>query len=291
MKGRTSIGHLRALLSRVVAITVLLFVVPARADNVDQLIGQLEDDSDKIRLSATLNLTKLGDQRAIRGLAKRLSNDSSRSVRSTAASGLGSLVNAKTKPDDKKVAVAALQNAKNNDPDDAVKAQAERALDAIGVTNVSTPSGGGGIYVNVGAMNNDPKNPNPNPKHIPLMAKTASKTMAKVAPAMAQTWPGGLPSQAQLAAKGVSGFFIDGTLNEVVIATAGNSSKVTCKISMYIANFPQKTAFGFLNGKATVQASSSPSDIALAGEDCVTAVVEDLITNKIVPTIKAKAGP
>jgi hypothetical protein len=48
--------------------------------------------------------------------------------------------------------------------------------------------------------------------------------------------------------------------------------------------------FGFLNGGASVTASSDPSDIKLAGEDCLAAVVEDLVAKKIIPTIKIKAG-
>ena len=41
---------------------------------------------------------------------------------------------------------------------------------------------------------------------------------------------------------------------------------------------------------ASVQASGSTNDLALAREDCVSAVVEDLIAKKIVPTICSKAG-
>ena len=55
---------------------------------------------------------------------------------------------------------------------------------------------------------------------------------------------------------------------------------------MLLASFPDKSVFGFLNGGAKVQGSASPSDIELASEDCVSAVVEDLIAKKIVPTIK-----
>ena len=41
---------------------------------------------------------------------------------------------------------------------------------------------------------------------------------------------------------------------------------------------------------ASVTASSDPNDIKLAGEDCLAAVVEDLVAKKIIPTIKIKAG-
>ena len=76
-------------LGRAVAITAVLVVLghsaPARADNVDELIQQLRnDDSDKVRLSAALNLTKLGNPRAILPLARALVEDSDANVRGTA---------------------------------------------------------------------------------------------------------------------------------------------------------------------------------------------------------------
>jgi hypothetical protein len=57
---------------------------------------------------------------------------------------------------------------------------------------------------------------------------------------------------------------------------------------MLLADFPDKSVFGFLNGGANVQGSTSDKDIALGTQDCIQAVVEDLITKKIVPTIKTK---
>ena len=115
--------------------------------------------------------------------------------------------------------------------------------------------------------------------------------MGKAASHMQTTWAGGsAPSKSQLTSKGFQGFYVDGTLNTLTITTKGSSSLVECKISMLLASFPDKSVFGFLNGGAKVQASSSVQDIALAGEDCVAAVIEDLIAKKIVPTIKTKAG-
>ena len=70
----------------------------------------------------------------------------------------------------------------------------------------------------------------------------------------------------------------------------GSSTIVSCKVSMLIATFPDKSMFGFLNGSASVQASADPSDVAEAKNDCVDAVVEDLVTKKVVPAIKTKAG-
>ena len=87
--------------------------------------------------------------------------------------------------------------------------------------------------------------------------------------------------------KSVAGFYVDGTLNELTVQSVRlASATVSCKVSMLLASFPDKSMFGFLNGGASVQAQRRRTDIALAREDCVSAVVEDLIAKKIVPTIK-----
>ncbi|HET7502482.1 MAG TPA: HEAT repeat domain-containing protein [Kofleriaceae bacterium] len=289
----------RALGCRIAAIVSLLVVLgrstPAHADNVDELIRQLETDgSDKVRLSAALNLTKLGDQRAILALAKAIANDGDKTVRGAAAVGLGELVTDKTKPSYKNLAIAALKRAAANDDSDLVRGQAEKALKAIGVAGPTpgpTPqqAGGGGIYVNIGPMSSKTGDSAVDSKLKALMVKVAMKTMSRVASGMATTWPGGVPTRAMLDAKGAAGFYIDGTLNELKVKESGSSSTVSCKINMLLASYPEKSIFGLLTGGASVQASAS--DLALAREDCVSAVVEDLIAKKIVPTINTKAGP
>jgi hypothetical protein len=287
----------------VMILAALLLAVPALADNnVDTLINQLNnDDSDKVRLSAALNLTRNGDQKAILPMVKALGNDSDKNVRGACAVGLSKLVNASTKSSIKGLAVSALKTAEANDASDFVKQQAAKALATItgsggssstgtGNTGTAPSGGGGGIYVNVGPMS--AKTGNNDKKFQALMVTIATKTLGKTAKNMATTWPGGTPSKAQLAAKKIEGFYVDGTLNELKVKQSGSSSIVSCKISMLLASFPDKSVFGFLNGGASVQASSSEKDEALAAEDCVSAVVEDLIAKKIVPTICTKAtGP
>jgi len=275
----------------VFALVVLLLTRTAHADNVATLIGQLEDSSDKVRLSAALNLTKLGDPKAILGLIKRLdsNNESSKNVRSAAAVGLGTLGN-KVKGSQRDLAIKALRNAQANDPSEFVKVQAERALEKIGAGGGSTPTGtGGSIYVNVGPMSSKTGGPNDS-KFRAMMVKVSTSTLSSRAPTMQQTWAGGAPTKAQLASKGFQGFYVDGTLNEVKVEKSGNTATISCKVSMLLASFPDKSVFGFLNGGAKVQGSASQRDIDLGSEDCVSAVIEDLIAKKIVPTIKSKVG-
>ncbi len=280
----------------IVAAMLLVFrAVPAYADNVSELIKQLEDDSDKVRLAATVNLTKLGDQKAILPLVKVLGNDSDKDVRSASAIGLAKLVDANTKSGIKNLVINALKKAQSNDASELVKSQAAKSLTVLGAGGggggqAPPTTGKNGIYVNIGPMSSKTGDAAADSKMRPVMVKISTQTLGKVASTMATSWAGGIPTSAQLNQKGFQGFYVDGTLNELKITIAGSSSTVSCKISMLLASFPDKSVFGFLNGGAKVQASASPKDIALASDDCVSAVVESLIATKIVPTIKTKAG-
>ena len=262
----------------------------AHADSVDTLIKQLRDSSSKVRLAAALNLAKAGDERAIYPLANALANDDDKDVRAAAAVGLAKLIPNFPKNNRKGIALASLKKAASGDSSSFVKTQAQKALDAINGDGDGPPTTGakGGIYVNIGPMSAKTTSTN-NTKLRALMVKTAQKTMGKVAANMALTWTGGgTPKKGDLKAKGVAGFYVDGTLNSLDIKTSGGGATISCKVSMLLADFPDKSVFGFLNGGASVTASSSQSDQNLAAEDCVTAVIENLIANKIVPTIKSK---
>jgi hypothetical protein len=279
----------------ILTLTLLLQLVGvAHADNVDTLIKQLGHSSEKIRLAAAVNLAKTGDERGILPLAKAVITDGDKNVRGASAVGLGKLITANPKSRMKNLAIKNLANAAANDSSSFVKQQANAALKLAqgGASGSSGSSGGGspgkgGIYVNVGPMSSKTTSKN-NTKLRALMVKTTQKTLGKVAPQMSQTWSG-TPSKSALAGKGVSGFYVDGTLNTLDVKVSGGGATISCKVSMLLADFPDKSVFGFLSGGASVTASASQSDQDLASEDCVAAVMENLIANKIVPTIKSKA--
>jgi len=284
-----------------VTLAILLVVRgTANADSVSQLVDQLKTgSSEKVRLSAAINLGKLGEgsDSAILALAKGVANDDDNGVRAACAVSLGKLVTSKTKANVKSLAVANLKQAAENGPSDFVKQQAAKALATITGGGGSTPttnatsggtsgSGAGGVYVNIGPMS--AKTGGNDVKYRALMVKVATATMAKNASTMATTWPGGTPTKSVLSQKGVAGFYVDGTLNELKVKPSGSGATISCKVSMLLADFPDKSVFGFLNGGASVTAGSSQSDQDMAGEDCVQAVIENLIANKIIPTIKSK---
>jgi hypothetical protein len=256
----------------------------ARADKVDDLIKQLRGSGDyKVRLSAALNLSKLSDPRAVDAFTAALA-DSDKTVRGVAVAGLGKQITCDTAAATRKKIDDALKKAASSDRDAFVRKQAQKAIDAVaelGCDAVATPRGG--TYVNIGAMAAPVSGGDALKK---LMRSTAQKTFRSKAAAMAIEWSGGKdPTAKQLAASQVTGFHVDGTLNEVTVDGAGT---VSCKVSMLLATYPEKSMFGFLKGGAQVQGGSSSSDVQYAKEDCVTAVIEDLIARKIIPTIQAR---
>jgi hypothetical protein len=286
---RSSSSLVRA--ARAVALAVAVVLIASRsagADNVDRLIQQLEDSADyKVRLSAALNLAKLNNKKAIPAFIKALS-DSDKTVRSAAAAALGKLVDSTVKPAQRKEALAALERAINKESNSFVLKQAQKAFDAI-----SKLGGGGGpavaassIFVEISGMAAETDAAD---KMKQLMRKTTVTTFAKKAPAMATSWPGGkTPTKGQLDAAKARAFYVHGTLNELKTAARSGSTMVSCKVNMLIGTFPDKSMFGFANGGATVQAGTSAQDVEYAKEDCVVAVVEDLVGKKIIPAIASR---
>jgi len=289
---RACIGLTRIVALCVLAITMLWFAPQlAHADKIDDLVNDLDNDSDRVRLTAVLALTNQQAPRSIPGLVKRLlDTGEKKNIRGLAASALGKVVQGGSpNAAQKKQAIDALTRAKN-DPEPFVSAKADAALADLGTA--STPSthhgGAGGVYVNVGPMSSRTNSP-ADPTYRSSMEKTAKSTLGRIAPTYQQTWSGGgTPSKAQLAQKKIAGFYVDGTLNAVTVTKSGNSAEVSCKVSMLLADFPDKAVFGLLNGGAKVQGSASQKDIELSTQDCVQAVMESLITKQIVPTIKTK---
>jgi hypothetical protein len=267
----------------------------AHADaKVDRLLKQLSGSSDyKVRISAALALSKLRAQKSVPTFVRAL-KDSDKTVRGVVAASLGKIVNSQTSSSNRNMALSALKTAAAKDSNAFVRKQAQKSYDIIKkLSSAGTVSAAsGGTYVNIGQMSAKVSSANKIRSH---MRATVQKTFKKKAPSMMIEYPGGAPTHQQIAAKKLKAFHVDGTLNELSEKNSGSSTTVTCKVSMLIATYsPQKNGkvdksmFGFLKGGAAVQTSSSAREVQYAKEDCVTAVVEDLVTRKIIPTLKSR---
>ena len=263
---------------------VLAWPGAARADEVDKLISQMSSGSTyKVRLSAALNLAKLGNKRAIPAFIKSL-NDSDKTVRGVAAASLGKLVNSATPADTRTKALTALKTSASKDSNAFVRKQAQKAYDVL---KMIKPGGGGtgpalasgSIFVNIGGMSATTANSGTIKS---VMKAQAEKTFRAKAAKMVLAGPSGPPSAASIKAKNVKAFHVEGTVNEIKV----RGSLVECKVSLLLATYPEKSMFGFLKGGAAVE----DSDTERATEDCVAAVIDDMIAKKIIPTILARAG-
>lgn len=292
---------LRSLIASLLALSLLLVgASSARADKIDVMIKKLIKSSDyKVRLSAALSLAKLRDQRSVPAFLKAL-RDSDKTVRGVAAASLGKIVNTSTKAKLRKSVLAALRRRAAKDSNAFVKKQAQKAYDRLKSLKKAPSRRGGATYVNIGAMSADVANAG---KLRNLMRRTVERTFKKKARSMMTEIPGARnPSDKQLAKRRVQqAFHVDGTLNELTSRASGGTTTVSCKVSMLLATYEpetgangkvdvKKSMFGFLKGGAKVQAGSSPKEVGYAKEDCVAAVIEDLIARKIIPTIEARTN-
>ena len=250
---------LRALRGLAVVATLAIVAVarptPARADNIDAaaLIGAL--------------------------------SDSDKTVRGAAAVALGKLITASTPAATRAQAKTGLEKLLAKESTDSVKKVAQKTLAQLAALDAaSTAVTTGGIYVSVDKMASKAE---PVEDLRKLMRDTATSVMTKKAKDFMQSWPGGkAPTKKDLTAKSVSGFYVD----ELTVKQKGAAATISCKINMLIATYPEKSIFGMLTGTASVAGSSDERDIALAKQDCVAAVVEDLVQSKVIPAIRQKAG-
>ena len=203
-----------------------------------------------------------------------------KTVRGVAAASLAKVIDASVDKKTRDRVLAALKSSMKSDSNDFVREQAKKSFNVL---SKITSGSAGKIYVDVGTMS--AKGDEAIQK---LMRSEAEKALSK---AGSNFRVGGKsPTKKQMRSKGFSAFHIDGSIVSLTTTKESSATLVTCKISMLIATYPKKSMFGFLKGGASVQASRSARDIALAKQDCVAAVVEDLVKKRIVPTILGRAN-
>lgn len=264
-------------------LAIVLVATSALADRVDDLTRQLGGDPDyKVRLSAALNLGKLGDKRAVFGLTTAL-RDADKTVRGVAAAALGRLVDSTVPTDVVGRTIAELAQVAKSDVDGFVRGQAERALTTLRALG---PGGatGKGVYVEVGPMADSTKVSSPEIR--PVMRSTVAGALAKK-PSFVTEWPGGkAPSRAELTRSGTAAaFYIDGTLTNLEVARKGRMAEITCNVSLLVATYPEKSMFAFPSGGGVVQTDDSEKSVAEGKRDCVVAVLEDVVRKQVVPLI------
>jgi hypothetical protein len=224
----------------------------AHAGKLEELTRMLlEDDSYKVRVQAAQLLGKLGDPAGAAPLAKALS-DSNKTVRWMAAQALARLGAPSAAP--------ALKALLGRERDPSVRAQAEKALAAMG----SKPTTGR-IFLTFGSFSGGTGGADASA--LEVLRSALRRELGKLASVTFES----RDVKAAPGPAGQLGFLIDGNVSRLDNGLVGGTMEINCDVKVMVARWPSKSIILWTNAGAAVQGGSRPQDIANARRDCLEA--------------------
>ncbi len=292
-------------MSRVLAVLAACLVLCGRtaaADTLDTSTRQLSSEASyKVRLAAALALSKSRDARAVIALADALEHDDEATIRRVAALALGKLVDKRTADDARELAFTALDHAAVGDRDAKVRKTAASTVRALAtqrrrrVATASARSTGNKppVFVNVDSTTDQTKRlPSGGGERVLKIVKASVEKTG-----YATTWPGGLPTVAELTSSRSRAFIVASTVKKIEISQAGAHTQIACTVAIRIAPWSGKD--GGETWEANKAASASGSAKATTGNkdreiqsgvrECIEAVAEDVTDRQVVPFLKRLA--
>ncbi|MBX3155894.1 MAG: HEAT repeat domain-containing protein [Deltaproteobacteria bacterium] len=288
-------------MSRVLAVfaacSVLCAVLAsARADSIDSNVRQLDDSSYRVRLAAVLALAKSHDVRAIYGVAGRARTDDDPSIRRIAALALAQMIDARTPEDAREYSANALRQIAKADADASVRDTAGKTLSTLApLLGAGKPAPGGKkpeVFVNIDAATDQ----------TAQMPRGTGDKITKIvrqsldAKGFATSWPGGLPTSAELGRS--RAFIVASTVKQIAITRVGGQTQIACTVAIRVA--PWSGTDGGEKWEANRAASASGSAKAMTGNrdrevqggvrDCLEAVAEDVTSRQVLPFLKRLVG-
>ena len=276
----------------------LLCIRTAAADTVDTGVRQLaHDNAYKVRLAAALSLSKSKEPRAVIALAGALRNDEEAAIRRISALALEKMIDARTAEDAKELGLGALENAAQNDGDTKVRETAVRALKSLsGLRRKKATAGAPTVFVNIDQTTDQSKKlPNGASARLTRIVKSNVERIG-----LTTSWPGGLPTNADLTSSRSRAFIIASTVKQVDITKAGGQTQIACTVVLRVAPWEgtdggerwEANRAASASGSAKATTSNRDRDIQSGVRDCVEAVAEDVTSRQVVPFLKrlAQAG-
>jgi len=287
----------------VAAACLVLCMRTAAADSTDTNVSQLSGgESYKVRLSAALSLSKSRDARAVIAVADALTRDGDPTIRRVSALALEKMIDQRTPDDARELGLTALEEASANDRDAKVRDTAQKSLKALAGLkrkrgNSSAPTTGRpSVFVNVDPMTDQSKN----------LTKDAGDRVMKIvkskvdATGYATSWPGGLPTSAELTSARSRGFIVASTVKKLDITKSGSQTQIACTVAIRVAPWQGKDggekweANRAASASGSAKATTGPKERDIQGgvRDCLEAVAEDVTARQVVPFLKqiAQAG-
>ncbi len=277
----------------VIAACLLLCVRAVQADTVQTNVTQLSTSgSYKIRLAAALALSKSKDARAVIAVADALENDADSTIRRVSALALEKMIDARTAEDARELGLVALETAAAKDSDSKVKTTAKASLKTLAglKRKKADKSAKPPVFVNVdGTIDQSKKLGKDSTLAVNKIVRTSVERTG-----YATSWPGGLPTSAELSSSRSRGFIVASTVKKIDITKAGATTNIACTVSIRVAPWSGKDGgekweankAASASGSAKATTGSRDRDIQSGVRDCIEAVAEDVTSRQVVPFLK-----
>ena len=293
------LGTMRAL--AVLTAWLLLCGRVAHADSIDTNIRQMADSSYKVRLAAALALSKSHDPRAVIALADALERDAESTIRRVSALALGKMIDARTAEDARELGLDALADAATSDADHKVRSTALRAQqDLSGLRRrkkdpkLEAKAERPGVFVNIDSATDQSK----------VAPSDAGERLARILKkgvertGYATSWPGGLPTQIELATSHARAFIVATSVKKIEISKVSHQTQVSCKVEIRVAPWSgtdggekwEANKAASASGSAKAMTGNSDREIAGGVRDCLDAVAEDVTARQVMPFLKRLAN-
>ena len=288
-------------MSRAHAVLTACLLLPlllgnAVADPIDQSVKETQAKSQKVRLAATLALSKSKDARAVLAVSGALTNDSDPTIRRVSALALEKMVDASTADDARELAFEALERAAANDTDSKVKSTAAATLKSLAGLRKSAKSPiKPTVFVNIdGAVDQSQKAPKDAPgRLVKIVKKSIEKT------GYATSWPGGLPTNKELAQNKSQAYIVAANVQKIDVTKGARQTTIACTVAIRVAPWSGKDGgekweankAASASGSAKAMTSGNSDRAVNAGmQDCLDAVAEDVTNRQVVPFLKRLAA-
>ena len=283
-------------MSRALAVLTacLLLSRTASADAIDQSVKELQAKSQKVRLAATLALSKSKDARAVLAVSGALTNDQDPTIRRVSALALEKMVDASTAEDARELALDALDKAAHNDSDAKVKSTAGATLKSLAGLRRTAKSNKPSVFVNIdSAVDQSKKAPKDAPDRV---AKIVKRSIEKTG--YATSWPGGLPTNKELTQNKSQAYIVAANVKKIDVTKGARQTTIACTVAIRVAPWSGKDGgekweankAASASGSAKAQTGNSDREIAGGMRDCLEAVAEDVANRQVVPFIKRLAS-
>jgi len=277
----------------VIAACLLLCVRAVAADTVQTNVTQLSTSgSYKVRLAAALALSKSKDARAVIALADALENDTDPTIRRVSALALEKMIDARTAEDARELGLVALETAAARDKDTKVTTTAKASLKALAglKRKKRDKSAKPEVFVNVdGTIDQSKKLGKDSTLRMNNVVRTSVERTG-----YATSWPGGLPTNAELSSNRSRAFIVASTVKKIDIKKAGATTQIACTVAIRVAPWSGKDGgekweankAASASGSARATTGSRDRDIQSGVRDCIEAVAEDVTSRQVVPFLK-----